>query len=433
MKIHKLGLFTATSVVVANMVGTGVFTSLGFQAAGLQTGSSIMLLWLLGGIMSLAGALCYAETGSAIPRSGGEYIYLSEMIHPALGFAAGWVSVTVGFAAPVAAACMAFGKYLHNLTPAIHETAAALSILLILTSVQSKSLKLGGKVQDYSTSLKILVMTIFIIAGLLIPERGNFKFDLSDEFLKDVATPDFATSFFFVTLAYSGWNAAAYFASDMERPKSQLPKALLLGTILVSLIYCGINYVFMHSTSAPEMTGPNGPVVEIAAVSASNIFGPKLGLMMGGIIAMLLISTINAMILAGPRVTMAMGQDHRVFGLFAKISKSGVPVTAIITQSVISALFILSATFSQVIVYISFTLNLFTFMTVLAGFINRLRKRGPNDSFKAPLFPVPHLLFLGISGWLLIFGFNANPNESLWGLLTAISGILVWTLSTRSK
>ncbi|MEY4109678.1 MAG: hypothetical protein RLZZ46_32, partial [Bacteroidota bacterium] len=297
MKQHKLGLFTATSVVIANMVGTGVFTSLGFQAAGLQSGSSIMLLWLLGGILALTGAFCYAETGSAIPQSGGEYMYLSKLIHPAVGFAAGWVSITVGFAAPVAAASMAFGKYLANLLPNINETLAAETILLVLTIIQSLSLRLGGKVQDVTTSVKLMVMAAFIIAGLMLPERGNFNFSLSDTFMNDVASSSFTTSFFFVTLAYSGWNAAAYFASDLENPKSQLPKALISGTIIVGLLYCCINYVFMRSTTASEMLGREGPVVEIAAVSASHIFGPAFGALMGGVIALLLISTINAMIL----------------------------------------------------------------------------------------------------------------------------------------
>jgi APA family basic amino acid/polyamine antiporter len=433
MKQHKLGLFTATSVVIANMVGTGVFTSLGFQAAGLQSGSSIMLLWLLGGILALTGAFCYAETGSAIPQSGGEYMYLSKLIHPAAGFAAGWVSITVGFAAPVAAASMAFGKYLANLLPNINETLAAETILLVLTIIQSLSLRLGGKVQDVTTSVKLMVMAAFIIAGLMLPERGNFNFSLSDTFMNDVASSSFTTSFFFVTLAYSGWNAAAYFASDLENPKSQLPKALISGTIIVALLYCCINYVFMRSTTASEMLGREGPVVEIAAVSASHIFGPAFGALMGGVIALLLISTINAMILAGPRVTMAMGQDHRVFRFFAKTSENNVPARAILTQSLISTFFILTATFSEVIIYISFTLNLFTFLTVLAGFIYRLKGRLSPESFLAPFFPFTHLIFLGISGWLLFYGFGANPNESLLGLLTACAGLLVWLLSSKTK
>lgn len=433
MKPQKLGLFTATNVVVANMVGTGVFTSLGFQAAGLQTGSSIMLLWLLGGLMALAGAFCYAETGSALPRSGGEYVYLSNMIHPAVGFAAGWVSITVGFAAPVAAACIAFGKYLHNLQPQINETLAGTGILLFLTIIQSLSLRLSGRVQDLTTSLKLLVMAIFISAGFLIKDRGNFDFSLSENFFYDISGSAFTTSFFFVTLAYSGWNSAAYFASDLEKPKSQLPKALVAGTLLVALLYCCINYVFMRSTMPAEMSGPEGPVVEIAAVSATHIFNPVTGSLMGGIIAVLLISTINAMVLAGPRVTMAMGQDHRVFSFFAHTGKNNVPARAILTQSAISTFFILTASFSQVIIYISFTLNLFTFLTVLAGLVHRVRGRLPADSFRAPLFPLCHLVFLSISGWLLLYGFQARPKESIYGLITAAAGALVWLSSSKRK
>jgi APA family basic amino acid/polyamine antiporter len=426
MNKQKIGLFTTTAIVVANMVGTGVFTSLGFQAAGLHSGFTIMLLWITGGIVAFTGALCYGELGSMFPQSGGEYNYLSKIYHPAIGFAAGWVSITVGFAAPVAAAAMALGAYANGAFPIINPLYLAASVVILISSIHANSLKAGSQFQNYTTSIKVIALIVIIVFGLLSNHSGDMSFKYTPMVIDEIFSGSFATSFFFVSLAYSGWNAAGYIASDMESPQRNLPKSLLFGTLLVTVLYVAINFVFMYVTPIHEMSNSNGPVVDIAGVAASHIFGLAGGRLMSTIIAFLLISTISAMIIAGPRVTQSMGNDHQVFKLFSKTTSKGVPAVAIVAQCLISLFFIFSATFSQVVIYISFTLNLFTFLAVAGIIILRIKHPKMERPYKTWGYPFVPILFLLITGWLMYLGLMSNPIESIFGLLTALSGIIVF-------
>lgn len=431
MSRQKIGLFTATAIVVANMVGTGVFTSLGFQVAGIQNGFTIMLLWITGGIVAFTGALCYGELGSMFPQSGGEYNYLSKIYHPALGFAAGWVSVTVGFAAPVAAAAMALGAYAKGAYPAVNAISLAAVIVIMISVIHANSIKAGSLFQNYTTSIKVLAVLSIIIFGLMSPQSGDFSFIYHPAVIDDVFSSSFATSFFFVSLAYSGWNAAGYIASDMDSPQRNLPKSLLYGTLLVTFLYVAINFVFMYVTPLVEMSNESGPVVDIAGVAAKHIFGISGGRIMSTIIAFLLISTISAMIIAGPRVTQSMGNDHQVFKLFSKTTSKGVPAIAIATQCLISLIFIFSASFSQVVIYISFTLNLFTFLSVLGIIVMRIKHPQMQRPYKTWGYPFIPILFLLITGWLMYFGLISNLKESILGLLTAASGIIIFVVFSK--
>jgi APA family basic amino acid/polyamine antiporter len=434
MNKQKIGLYTATSIVVANMVGTGVFTSLGFQAAGLQSGFTIMLLWITGGIVAFTGALCYGELGSMFPQSGGEYNYLSKIYHPALGFAAGWVSVTVGFAAPVAAAAMALGAYAKGAFPIVNPLYLASGVVILISLIHANSIKAASYFQNYTTSIKVIAVLVIILFGMFSSQSGDFTFYYQATLSNEVLSNSFATSFFFVSLAYSGWNAAGYIASDMEAPQRNLPKSLLYGTLLVTVLYVAINFVFMYVTPVAEMSNENGPVVDIAGVAAKHIFGISGGKIMSTIIAFLLISTISAMIMAGPRVTQSMGIDHQVFKLFSKTTIKGVPAIAIVTQCLISLFFIFSASFSQVVIYISFTLNLFTFLAVAGIIVMRLKQPNIERPYKTWGYPIVPILFLIITGWLMYFGLLSNLKESMLGLLTAFSGIVIYMIiGNRSK
>ncbi|MEW6469169.1 MAG: amino acid permease [Bacteroidota bacterium] len=426
MSGKKIGLYTATSIVIANMIGTGVFTSLGFQVAGIQTGFAIIMLWVLGGIAALTGALCYGEIGAMLPRSGGEYHYLSKIYHPAMGFVSGWVSATVGFAAPVALASFAFGEYLNNIVPGINIEHTAAGIVAVISVIHCISLKAGSIFQNISTSVKVSIILVIIIAGFVAGRKGDIGFRPSAQSWEDMSGAAFAVSFFFVSLAYSGWNAAGYIASEMHDVQKNLPRALLRGTIIVMVLYVLLNFIFMYTTPLAQMSTANGPVVDIAGVAAQNIFGQTGGQIMSGIISVLLLSTISAMVLAGPRVTHAMGEDYRVLSLFGRKNSAGLPVMAILFQGAVALVFIYTATFNQVLTYISFTLNIFTFLTVLGLFILRFREPGARRPFSTPLYPLVPLLFLLISGWLMYFGFKMKIEESLWGLGTALSGLLVY-------
>lgn len=426
---QKIGFATAISLVIANMIGTGVFTSLGFQVLDIESGFAIMMLWIVGGILSLCGALTYGEIGSAFPQSGGEYNYLSKLYHPSVGFLSGWVSVTVGFAAPVAAASTALGLYVNKIYGSVNPQILAVSVILLLTIVHSINLKLGSAVQRAFTLIKVVIIVMFVGFGLFHHPEHSVSFSPTSESFSQMMSSAFAVSLVFVTYAYSGWNAAAYIAGDLREPQKNLPKALIWGTLIVMVIYTALNFIFLYSVPINELKG----VVEVGYLSANKIFGSDLGRFMSLVIALLLVSTVSAMILAGPRVMHAMGNDIRQLKIFSTSNKNNVPYVAVIFQSVISIVLVLTSSFESLITYVGFTLNLFTFFTVFGIFILRAKHKEIKTAYKTPLYPIPPILFLLISGWILFFIFKNKTMESLFGLGTVAFGFLVYWISEKYK
>lgn len=420
--IRKIGFATAISLVIANMIGTGVFTSLGFQVIEIQSPFAILMLWIVGGVLALCGALTYGEIGSAFPESGGEYNYLSKLYHPAVGFLSGWVSVTVGFAAPVAAAAMALGLYVNKIYPGADKEYLAISVILVFTIIHAITLKLGSALQRAFTLIKIVIIVMFMGFGMFYTPDHEMVV-VADSFAwNDIFSLSFAGSLIYVTYAYSGWNAASYIAGEIENVNKNLPRALFWGTLIVLIIYTALNYVFLRSVPINELKG----VVEVGYVSANKIFGLEPGKFMGLIIALLLLSTISAMILAGPRVMQSMGRDIKQLKWFAISNKNNVPFVAVIFQSALSVYLVHTSKFDKLLTYVGFTLNLFTFLTVLGVFILRYKKMGVKSSFKTPLFPLPPLLFLSILGWILYSIVISRPEESMKGFGTVLLGLIIY-------
>lgn len=425
----KIGLFTATSLIIANMVGTGVFTSLGFQALGISSGFALVFLWVVGGVVALCGALIYGEIGSRFPESGGEYNYLSKIYHPALGFLSGWVSVTVGFSAPVAAASMAMSKYVAYIFPELPKPIFAAGIVVLISVMHGIHFGLGKNFQNVFTTLKIALIVLFIIAGLFAKSEGDASFVFDSSTSKSIFSAAFAISLYFVGYSYSGWNAAAYVAGEIENPQKNLPKALFMGTGIVAVLYVSLNYVFLKVAPLAELKGQ----LEVGAVAATHIFGKTNGNIMSIIIALLLVSSISAMVMVGPRVSEAMGKNYPIFAFLAK-RRGNTPMRAIFVQSSISLFFIFTATFDQVITYIGFTLNLFLFMTVLGVFIARYKNNPPQyTGYKTLLYPITPILFLIIETWVLVYGLIYKPVESQAGLATVLSGLIIYYISKSKK
>ena len=429
MTNYKIGFNTAVAIVIANMIGTGVFTSLGFQVLGIESGFAILMLWIVGGILALCGALTYGEIGSAFPESGGEYNYLSKLYHPAIGFASGWVSVTVGFAAPIAAASMALAMYVDKIYPVINPMLLALSVIIIITCIHSVNLKAGSLFQRIFTMVKIVCITMFIGFGLFHIPQHTCNFSVSSAAWKDIFSGTFAGSLIYVTYAYSGWNAASYLSGEIKDVKKTLPRALVTGTLIVLIIYTALNFVFLYSVPVNELKG----VVEVGYLSANKIFGSELGQFMSLVIALLLVSTISAMVLAGPRVMQSMGKDMSGLKFLAISNRNNVPYLAIIIQSVIALILVITSTFESLITYVGFTLNLFTFLTVLGVFILRYKHKHVETSYKTFLYPITPLLFLLIILWILINILISKPTESLCGLGTVLAGLGVYFISNKKQ
>lgn len=429
MSTHKIGFNTAVSVVIANMIGTGVFTSLGFQVMGIESVFSLLMLWVVGGIIALCGALTYGEIGSAFPQSGGEYNYLSRLYHPSIGFLSGWVSVTVGFAAPIAAASVALAKYVVKIYPSVNGQILACGVIIVITLIHSFNLKAGSIFQRGFTWLKVICILMFIGFGLFYIPDHTISLAPGEAGWKGIFSTAFAGSLIYVTYAYSGWNAAAYISGEINNVKKNLPRALFIGTLAVMIIYTLLNYVFLYTVPINELKG----VVEVGYLSANKIFGEQVGRFMSLVIALLLVSTISAMILAGPRVMQSMGRDMKPLGFFAIANKNDVPYVAILFQSLIALLMVLTSSFESLITYVSFTLNMITFLTVFGVFILRYRFKNIETPYKTPLYPIPPLIFLSIILWIIINIVIEKPLESFLGFATVLIGLVFYFLSTKSS
>ncbi len=415
----RIGLFTAVAILVTNMIGTGVFTSLGFQLAGIESPSAILLLWLLGGVTALCGAAVYGELGVVFPRSGGEYNYLSRTYHPLPGFLAGWLSATVGFAAPVALSAKAFGAYLGKVFPQIHPTAAACACILAVAAIHAAGVREGSLFQNLVTAVEIGLVLFLILAGLSLASPQPLAWSLGRRTLQEVFSAPFAVSLVYVSYAYSGWNAATYVAGEIRKPQRNLPSALLLGTALVTVLYVLLNLTFLRTAPAAEMKG----ALEVAHISSSHIFGAAGARIMSLVLCAALLGSVSGMTLAGPRIPFVMAEDYPVFRALLSRNRRGSPFVAVAVQSAIALVLVLSGTFEAILTYIGFALSLCTCLTVAGIFVVRARETDRPASYRCWGYPATPILFLALNLWMMVFILWQRPLASILGLLTISTGI----------
>ena len=427
---RRISGLTATSIVVANMIGTGIFTSLGFQVGGLPSGFAILMLWLVGGVCATCGALCYAELAAAMPRSGGEYFYLGRIYHPSLGFMAGWISATAGFAAPVALAAMAFGRYLTGVVPGVQPMYASLAVVWLVTPLLLGDAKLGSWFQNSTTVLKVALILAVILAGCLISKVQPVSFLPQAGDGKLIASTPFAVSLVYVMFAYSGWNASTYIAGEVRKPGRMILLSVGLGTLVVAGLYLAVNAVFLRSTPLAEMNGK----VEVALTAGPYLFGAAGTKVMAGFICLGLISTVSAMMWIGPRVTVAMGEDLRGLRWFAAKSGHGTPVRAVLAQFVLVNLFLLTSSFQQVINAATFILQLCALLTVMGVIVLRWKQPDLARPYRAWGYPVTPLVFMVVSLWMLwhLLSSRDTRMESLVGLGTGVVGLILYLLSAKN-
>ena len=417
---------TAIAVVIANMIGAGVFTSLGFQLLEFRSGFVLIMLWVVGGVTALCGALSYAELGTALPRSGGEYNFLSRIYHPGAGFAAGWISATIGFAAPTALVALTFGAYLEAAVPWLERTWLALGLITLLTFAHSTTRERSGQTQRWFTSLKIILIVAFCLAGwLLAPELQQPAFAPNVGDVELITSGAFAVALIYVNYAYTGWNAATYLTGELEDPQRSLSCVLILGTLAVTLLYLLLNGTFLLLAPMDAMAGHE----EIGHIAASHAFGTIGGKIMGIVLALLFVSTVSAMLMAGPRTLQCIGQDFPLFRLLARTNQDGVPSIAIYALGALSLIFVMSASLEQILVFAGFTLGVSSFLTVLGVFVLRVREPELERPYRIALYPLPPLVFLLVTGWTLVFIALQRPTEALWGMAIIAAGAVLYFLS----
>lgn len=419
---RTISLPAAISLVIANMVGTGVFTSLGFQLPALQSAFPILLLWVVGGIISLCGALCYAELVAMLPRSGGEYHLLREAYHPLAGFLAGWISLMAGFAAPIAITGMAFGKYAGGLGLPFDPRHMAAALILVIAAVHLGSVRLVGGFLSVFASVKVLLIISFVLGAMFLAQGSAHSLAPKPGDWGHVASPGFAVSLVYVMYAYTGWNGAAYVTDEVRDPQRTVPLALGLGTLIVMVLYVALNAVFLWLAPWELMTLK----VEAALIAAKSIFGEQGGRFMGGMIAVGLVSTLTAMTWAGSRVNQRLGQDLQRLGWMARKNRWGAPFIAVAVQTCLALVMLYSGTFDQVLNYIESLLLVSSLLAVAAVIWLRIRRPDAERPYRTPFYPVTPLLFIGTTVYMLYYMVRERPAETGWGLLTLIVGAAVY-------
>jgi APA family basic amino acid/polyamine antiporter len=416
---RKIGWASAAAVVVANMIGTGVFTSLGLQLDKIDSVWSVLLLWLIGGAIALLGAFSYAELGTRLPKSGGEYYFLSKIYHPFLGYLAGWVSLTVGFAASVALAALAMGDYAEHFLP-LNDKQLALTAIILISLVHSISIKQSSAFQNAFTLLKLLLILFFIAACFYLPAPEDAALVVND-FDIHIGHPAFMVGLVYVAYAFSGWNAAAYIVEEIRMPVRNLPRALIGGTLVVSALYVLLQMGFLYQASVEELQGR----VDVGQVVAELLFGPVGGQLMSLFISLFLVSSISASVWVGPRVVRAMADDYAIWHFLAKDNSSGIPVRAVWMQAAISIFMVLGSHFDQVFLYSGFVLHVFTTLAVAGVIVLRLKEGA--KGYKSPGYPWVQLVFLAVSIWMLLVLMYDRPVESLMGGVNlAIGAVSYW-------
>ena len=428
-KNRHLSLFAAVSLVISSMVGTGVFTSLGYQLVDIQSVFAILMLWLIGGVISLFGALSYCELASALPKSGGEYYLLSRILHPSIGLSAGLVSATVGFSAPAVLAAIALANYISPIVPFMNVKIAAIFVILLMNLMHAYSLDTGKAFQVWSTFLKILIIFIFVSAGFLFENKQSISFIPKSEDLGIIFSPEFAVNLVWVSYAYAGWNSSIYVVGEIINPNKNIFRSILIGTLIVTALYVLLNYVFLLISPIDSLMGK----IEIGYISSINLFGIKTAKIVSIFISLLLLSTVSSYVYIGPRIIQAIGKDYEKINFLSKVNKQGVPLNAFALQLFISLIFIISSTFEEVILYTGIILIITTSITVCSLIYLRIKEPKLKRVYKVWGYPFTPMIFIILNTWILYYTARLQPFESMMGVcLIVISLGLYFSIKTET-
>lgn len=432
---RKLGLFPVTNIVIANIIGAGIFTTTGYLMEFLNNPVIMLSLWLVGGIVAFCGAMAFGELGAAFPDAGGEYIFISKLFHPLLGFLSGWLSLIVGFSAPIAASAIGFSSYFTwafprlqdwlmlsgTISPDLFSKLLAIMVILAFTLIHSRGIVLGTRVQNTLTLLKVLLVVGLIVLGFAFGEGKIQNVTGAPPFRFDFGSwKAMGLSLMFIMFAYSGWNSATYIGSEIKDPRRVIPWSLLISTAVVMVLYLLLNLFFVYAVPAGQMVGEP----EIGGLAAGKAFGPVAETVISLLISFALFSSLSAFIILGPRVYYRMAKDGYFFKSISAIHpKFKVPSNAVYLQCAIAIVLVLSGTFEQILTYMGFSLGIFPIIAVAGVF--KLRRQN-KSVLKLPGFPVIHIVFMLVGVTMLVLAYFERPWESTIAVLTALSGIPVF-------
>ncbi len=452
---RRLGPIDAAAIVIANVIGVGIFITPGFIAQAVLNPVTIMGVWVAGGLLAFAGAMAYAELAALRPRSGGEYVYLREAFGSVAAFLTGWTSFIAGFAGAIAAAALGVAQYLGGFVPAAADptpilalplgpislvvsrrTLVALTALAGLAFVHIRGLGPGRVVQNILAGLKVGALTLFVAVGLAWGHGTTAHLSASPA----SGTTNIALAFLLVMFTYSGWNAASYLAEEIRNPGRNVPRALALGTGVVVLLYLGINFLYLFALPVEEIVRlASSGQTQVGSLAAERLLGPTAATLLGGLAVVILLSSLSAMTVAGPRVYYAMARDGVFFRSAAAVHpRFHTPWIAIIAQTVWAGLLVLvnwsdasaPGGYSPVDLpgYTGFAVLLFSGFAVSAVFVLRWKYPCEPRPFRAWGYPIAPAIFTLASLAITAFAIGGRQRESLWGLLIMLAGIPLYLI-----
>ncbi len=428
---RRVSWFTAACVLVSNVIGGGIFTTTGFLARDLGDPGLILSLWLVGAILALAGAMSYSELGAALPRAGGDYVYLREAYGPLVGFLSGWASFTVGFGAAIAASAVSFASYALRVMPLAEDTslvAKSLALLLLwsLTAVHAAGVGAGGWLQRLLTTTKVAAILLLILGGLLLGNGSWTNFTVRAS-AADSGFGSLVVSLIFVLYTYIGWNVAGYIAGEIADPGRTIPRIMIGGTAFVAGIYLLLNLVYLYALPVTALSQP--PLLPVAEKAAAALWGPTSARLVAVMLCISIAGAVSAMVWAGPRLYWAMARDGVFASWFEAISRaSGAPVRAILLQSGWASFLILTGTFEQLVIYSGLVLTVFSAFSVGAVIVLRWRQPELVRPYRVPLYPIVPGLFIAVSLGIVSYSVIQRPLESLLGVATVLMGIPLYRL-----
>jgi len=425
-RIDTISWFTASCLLISNIIGGGIFTTTGLLARDLGDPMLILLLWSVGGLFAIGGAMVYGELGSRLPHAGGDYVYLREAYGPLVAFLSGWTSFTIGFGAAVAASAISFSAYAFRIFPLMDETGwrakgLSLALLWLVTLVHCRGLAGGGRLQRMITSTKVLAIGVLILGGLSA-SAAHWDWLSDRHVVEPPKAGSLAVALVIVIYCYLGWNVAGFIATEIANPRRTLPRVMIGGTAFVAALYVLLNLVYLSALSVTELA--QEPIVPVAEKSAAALWGADSGRLVAALLCLSIAGAVSAMTWAGPRVYWAMAQDGVITPWLAyRHPETGVPARAILFQTLWASALIVSGTFEQLIIYSGMVLAFFMGLTLSAIFPLRSRSQDPGPVYCSPWYPVlPALL---ISGATLVVGssFLQRPVEAFYGAVTVAGGL----------
>jgi APA family basic amino acid/polyamine antiporter len=422
--VRGLGAFDATTLVVGSIVGSGIFFVSGEVAGQVATPAGFLGVWVAGGLIALAGALCNAELATLYPRGGGDYVYLGEAYGPWSGFLSGWTSFWVGFPGSIATMAAAWGAAVASLADVQEEWAAPLFGTLAvagLTTVNSLGLGPGKWTQNVFVAAKVSVFLLLLMVGVLWGQGdlGHFSgFLAGDEDASGLAFALIPVSF-----AYLGWNAATYVAGEVRAPERNLSRALVGGTLFSVLLYLAVNTTYLFAVPLGEMRG----VTNVAELAAGRLFDTTTATALQALVALVILSSLQATVITGPRIYQAMAADGLFFAPLARLHpRFRVPVTALAVQGALACALLWSGTFGRLLTYTVVPMLFFSTLTVAAVFVLRARRPGLPRPFRTPGYPVTPVLFMAGNLWVLGNVVASGAFAALVGLGIVAAGLPVY-------